>query len=42
MMRVVTGTAKPVSARIRLDGRDITTLPTHQRARLGLQAGPKA
>lgn len=36
LMRVVTGTVKPVSARIRLDGRDITTLPTHRRARLGL------
>lgn len=36
LMRVIIGTVKPVSARIRLDGRDVTTLPTHRRARLGL------
>jgi branched-chain amino acid transport system ATP-binding protein len=36
MMRVVTGVIKPQSAQVLLAGKDISTLPTHKRARLGL------
>ena len=36
MMRAVTGVIKPQSARVLLAGKDISSLPTHKRARLGL------
>ncbi len=36
MMRAITGVIKPQTARVRLGGKDITNLPTHKRARLGL------
>jgi len=36
MMRAVAGVIKPQAARVMLAGRDITYLPTHKRARLGL------
>jgi branched-chain amino acid transport system ATP-binding protein len=36
MMRSVTGVIKPQSAVVLLDNRDISNLPTHKRARLGL------
>jgi branched-chain amino acid transport system ATP-binding protein len=36
MLRVITGVLNPQSARIVFSGRDITRLPTHKRARLGL------
>ncbi len=36
MMRAVTGVIKPQAAQVLLAGRDISRLPTHQRARLGL------
>jgi len=36
MMRTVTGVIKPQSAQVLLAGKDISTLPTHKRARLGL------
>ena len=36
MMRAVTGVIKPQSAQVLLAGKDISTLPTHKRARLGL------
>jgi branched-chain amino acid transport system ATP-binding protein len=36
MMRAVTGVIKPQAAQVLLNGRDISSLPTHKRARLGL------
>jgi branched-chain amino acid transport system ATP-binding protein len=36
MMRAVTGVIKPQSAQVLLAGKDISKLPTHKRARLGL------
>jgi branched-chain amino acid transport system ATP-binding protein len=36
MMRTVTGVIKPQAAQVLLAGRDISSLPTHKRARLGL------
>ena len=36
MMRAITGVIKPQSARVLLAGRNITNLPTHRRARMGL------
>jgi branched-chain amino acid transport system ATP-binding protein len=36
MMRAVTGVIKPQSAQVLLAGKDISSLPTHKRARLGL------
>ncbi|MEJ2221727.1 MAG: ABC transporter ATP-binding protein [Desulfobacterales bacterium] len=36
MMRAVTGVIKPQSAQVLLAGKDISALPTHKRARLGL------
>jgi branched-chain amino acid transport system ATP-binding protein len=36
MMRAVTGVIKPQAAQVLLAGRDISRLPTHKRARLGL------
>ncbi|MGD8470507.1 MAG: ABC transporter ATP-binding protein [Desulfobacteraceae bacterium] len=36
MMRAVTGVIKPQSAQVLLAGKDISGLPTHRRARLGL------
>jgi branched-chain amino acid transport system ATP-binding protein len=36
LMRAVTGVIKPQAAKVRLAGKDISRLPTHQRARLGL------
>ena len=36
LMRAVTGTVRPESGRVRLGGRDISGLPVHARARLGL------
>lgn len=36
MMRAVTGVIKPQAARVLLTGKDISDLPTHKRARLGL------
>ncbi len=36
MMRAVTGVVKPQTSQILLAGRDISNLPTHKRARLGL------
>ncbi|MHC4686116.1 MAG: ABC transporter ATP-binding protein [Planctomycetota bacterium] len=36
MMRAVTGVIKPEAAQVLLAGRDISNLPTHKRARLGL------
>lgn len=36
LMRAVTGIIKPRSARVILDGREISHLPTHKRAQLGL------
>jgi branched-chain amino acid transport system ATP-binding protein len=36
MMRAVTGVVKPQSAQVLLAGRDISSLPIHKRARLGL------
>ncbi|MGD9182079.1 MAG: ABC transporter ATP-binding protein [Desulfobacterales bacterium] len=36
MMRAVTGVIKPQAARVLLTGKDISNLPTHKRARLGL------
>jgi branched-chain amino acid transport system ATP-binding protein len=36
MMRAVTGVIKPQSAQVWLTGKDISYLPTHKRARLGL------
>jgi branched-chain amino acid transport system ATP-binding protein len=36
MMRAVTGVIKPQAARVLLTGKDISKLPTHKRARLGL------
>jgi branched-chain amino acid transport system ATP-binding protein len=36
MMRAVTGVIKPQSAKVLLAGKDISNLPTHKRARLGL------
>ena len=36
MMRAVTGVIKPQAARVLLTGKDISSLPTHKRARLGL------
>ena len=36
MMRAITGVIKPQSARVLLAGKDISSLPTHKRARLGL------
>ena len=36
MLRAVTGTIKPQTARVVLAGKDISNLPTHIRARLGL------
>ena len=36
MMRAVTGVIKPQSAKVQLDGRDVSNLPTHKRARMGL------
>ncbi len=36
MMRAITGVIKPQTARVWLGGKDITNLPTHKRARLGL------
>jgi len=36
LMRAVTGVVKPQTARVLLAGRDISKLPTHKRARLGL------
>ncbi len=36
LLKAITGTVTPVSARICLADTDITTLPTHKRARLGL------
>ena len=36
MLRAITGTVRPQSAHIRLEDRNITGLPTHRRAQLGL------
>ena len=36
MMRAVTGVIKPQTAQVLLAGKDISSLPTHKRARLGL------
>ncbi len=36
MMRAVTGVIKPQTAQVLLAGKDISNLPTHKRARLGL------
>jgi branched-chain amino acid transport system ATP-binding protein len=36
MLRAITGVVTPTNARIRLDGRDITRMPTHRRAQRGL------
>jgi branched-chain amino acid transport system ATP-binding protein len=36
MMRAVTGVIKPQTAQVQLAGKDISNLPTHKRARLGL------
>jgi branched-chain amino acid transport system ATP-binding protein len=36
LLRAVTGVVAPRTARIRLGGRDITRLPTHRRAQMGL------
>ncbi len=36
LMRAVTGIIKPDAGRVKLDGRDISHRPTHERARLGL------
>ncbi len=36
MMRAITGVVKPQANRVMLAGKDITHLPTHKRARLGL------
>jgi branched-chain amino acid transport system ATP-binding protein len=36
LMRAVTGVIKPQAAKVRLAGKDISHLPTHKRARLGL------
>ena len=36
MMRAITGVIKPQTARVLLTGKDISSLPTHKRARLGL------
>jgi len=36
MMRAVTGVVKPQAAQVLLAGRDISSLPVHKRARLGL------
>ena len=36
MMRAVTGVIKPQNAQVQLAGKDISNLPTHKRARLGL------
>jgi branched-chain amino acid transport system ATP-binding protein len=36
MMRAVTGVIKPQTAQVLLAGKDISKLPTHKRARLGL------
>ena len=36
LLRVISGVINPESARIRLAGRDISGLPTHRRARLGM------
>jgi branched-chain amino acid transport system ATP-binding protein len=36
MMRAITGVIKPQSAKVLLAGKDISTLPTYKRARLGL------
>jgi branched-chain amino acid transport system ATP-binding protein len=36
MMRSITGTIKPQAAQVLLAGNDISNLPTHKRARLGL------
>jgi branched-chain amino acid transport system ATP-binding protein len=35
MMRAITGVIKPQTARVLLTGKDISSLPTHKRARLG-------
>ena len=36
LVNLVTGALKPSSGRIELDGRDVTRMPQHQRAQLGL------
>jgi branched-chain amino acid transport system ATP-binding protein len=36
MLRAITGTVRPTAGTVRLEGRDVTGLPVHQRARLGL------
>ena len=36
LFNVITGMVKPTSGRIRLDGRDVSRLETHKRARLGI------
>lgn len=36
MMRAITGVIKPQTAQVLLAGKDISTLPTHKRGRLGL------
>ncbi len=36
LLRTVTGTVRPVAGAVSLDGRDISALPVHRRARLGL------
>ena len=36
MLRAITGVVSPQHARIRLDGREISRMPTHRRAQLGM------
>src|SRR3954452_22410681 len=36
LIHQVSGTLRPDAGRIRFDGRDVTALPPHRRARLGL------
>ncbi|MCB2149254.1 MAG: ATP-binding cassette domain-containing protein [Deltaproteobacteria bacterium] len=36
MLKAITGVVNPQNAKIRLDGRDISRMPTHRRAQLGL------
>jgi branched-chain amino acid transport system ATP-binding protein len=36
MLRAITGVVNPQNGRIRLDGREISRMPTHRRAQLGL------
>ena len=40
-LRAIAGALKPRAGTIRFDGRDITTLPSHERSRLGIALVPE-